>query len=239
MLKKEDMSFGFIKFFSPENARSLYLLISTTLLIYRLVLAQTYFHLVHVLMINCISFQILFLIFGKKTEQFFKKKYYIINLFSLINHINGIYLVPQSGLRFFLGVEISIIVYLNFSEIKNLILRILIVGFSLVLFLKKENDFEIDFPNLIYFLYLLFIMNLKLKKNMDFKDIRTDSTKIIEDEEKTSSTKIKKDVSAKISFKKTNSLRKPRELTNRRTILVNPFADQKLLALNMINILNI
>lgn len=236
MLKKEDF-FGFSNFFSQENTRSLYLFFSTTLLIYRLILAKTYFHLAHILMINCIFFQIIFLLFGKKTEQFFKQKYYIINLFSLINHIIGIYLVPYSSLDFFLGVEISILSYLNFLEIQNIILKILVIGFSLFLFVKKENHLEINFPELGYIVYLLMIINLKLKKRIIIKSMKTESIKIIEEKEG-KILSIKKDAFAKIPFNKSNSLRKPRELKNRQTILVNPFADQKLLALNMINILN-
>lgn len=117
-----------------------------------------------ILSISTIFLQILMLPFLAKIKHFLKKNYFLIHVYSVCVHITHIYFTSKENLDFFFGMETTIIIFVNFKEIRNIFLEILILGYAYVFFLKRLTNFDIDYFVLLYFVILLIIFEFTIKK---------------------------------------------------------------------------
>lgn len=134
------------------------------------------------LSITSILFQIFLLPFLPKIKRFLKKKYFLIHMYSVCVHIAHIYFTSKENFDFFFGMETTVIIFINFKEIKNIFVEILILGYFFVIFLKKFTDFDIDLFILFYFTLLLIffeflIQNTKTSTYHRAKTVDSEETK--------------------------------------------------------------
>ena len=218
------------KFHYFNTPQSFYLLCSTSLLIFRWLSAMNYTQILHLVTIIWIIFQIMFLLHIQKIMKKLRENYFFINILSLFIHIYNIYLVPYYDLNFFLGMEAAILIYMNFKDIHNKIIRLLILVLIFLIFLKKYG--EIEYFQYFYFPYLLFLFEYFISRNEKHKKKE----------------KNKYETKTKFSFTSSKSLKKFDTLIRKSTVrkpykynikrLSMPFSHEQHLAINIINIIN-
>ena len=208
-----------------------YFLISTTMLAYRLFLSFNYFSDFHYFILIFIFGQIILMIFIKKIKKIIPKRFFCLNLLSLSVHFLSIYRVPQTNFEFFLGIEISLILHLNFKVIDSKILRCIILSFLLFFFLRKYDIVQKDFHNIIYFIYvLLLIQNMMNSQPLQATNMK--KSEILE-VKRFSTTSTKKIITSRYS------IRKPQKLYFRSNSVQNPFSNKLSIPESIMNIINV
>lgn len=168
---------------SPSISCIIYLIISLSLLTFRFVESMKgNFGFFQILLSISLIFETLIAISMRKLKNILKDKYYLIYVSFTIIHVGIIYMDPfEEHLPFFQGVELVTIFSLNFHEIPNKFIRLIIIGFSYAFFLKKFTNFENKFEENFYFFYVIFIFEVavELNKQKIIKKIYDTKTKSI------------------------------------------------------------
>lgn len=148
------------------------LFLNLFVLVYRFSLTVEDLNFINGLTLFSIFVQLIALLFMVQIKKKLKKKYYIIHVFSLYFHLIHVYFIPIPDFKFFIGMETIIIIYVNIREIHTRIIRFAILGTVLLLFLKKETEFDIHFGKFIYLCILLFIFDFSIKNQRNQEEIK-------------------------------------------------------------------
>lgn len=183
------------------NAETIYLILSISLSVSKL------FHSFNTLgNYNWIFFfpiliQVYAIIYFKNFAKKMKKYYYLVYVLALFSYLSILYVNLDFNSNFLYGLEAMIVIYFNFGKIPNRIVRLIIFGLFALFFLKKIQNFAGTTFEILYFVFLAFILEVSLqssitkkqkmrkvnktdlnlkspKKNNNFCSILTDSKKI-------------------------------------------------------------
>lgn len=168
------LNFFRIPNFKPKESSSqiCYLIFSSFLLTYRFFLTFLTFNWLSGVLLMAIFIQIIILIFIKplKKLKFLRENEMFINIFSLLIHKVTIYFNHDRDWQFFLGMELIILIYLNFQKIKNQFFRKFFLATTLMLFATKNNNFEFNVAEFFYSLCYITMFECTLlgKKKSNF-----------------------------------------------------------------------
>lgn len=218
----------FISFFKAHSELS-YFLISSILLSCRLFLSFEYFSDIHYVIVIFLLGQVTLMIFMKKIKKIISERFFFLNMISMEIHFLSIYLVSQKNFDFFLGIEASLILHLNFKRIDNKIMRYLSLSFLMFFYIKKHDIVQTDFLDIIYFIFILFLFE-NLLKSRPIENINTKTSEISEAKRMTSSS------SKKIARMNSPSKAQKSPLKNS---IQNPFLKKESVAVNIMDIINV
>lgn len=183
--------FGKIFSFSSRMVSSpliISLIINLSLLTFRFVESMKQnFGFFQIIIVISLIFETFIAVSINKIKKCLKDKSYLTNVLFTIIHVVIIYMDPfkEDYLQFFEGIELMTVFSLNFREIHKRTARLAIIGLSYTAFLKKFTNFENNFEENLYFIYVLFIFEttLELNKEKIIKKIYETKTKLIISEE--------------------------------------------------------
>lgn len=134
-------------------------LLSLLALIYRCILMTETFDIISFFTLISIMLQIIVLFFFNKLKKKMNKSFYLIHVFSLYAHLFHVYFSSLTKNEFWTGMETMIIIYVNFTNIKNTIARFIILGCVFFAFIQKKNVIDFDIFKFIYISYLMLLFD--------------------------------------------------------------------------------
>lgn len=242
---------SFLKNYYSENPQLSYLIFSSTLLFFRILLPfvqSTYFSILLIFPITVLLIQIIIISIYKTNPILKKKKCKIfIQLLSLFTHGFLVYLfirnleeTEQKPQIFFSGIEISMMVYFSFLQIGRMDIRIFIMGATFASYLFLLGKFNMEIEVIFYYVYLAYVFGILIDQE---KIKNFDNSRQPTNTEGSTTVKLKlqkmPSLQRRATLQKKETLKKAEFYTRRKSEFeVNPFFNDSSTAFSIMNILN-
>ena len=229
-----------------KNPQLFYLIFSSTLILFRIILPfvqSTNFSILLVFPITIFFFQMIIISIYESNSILKKKNVKIcIQLISWSTHGFLIYLflsnISEEGQKapiFFSGVEMSMIGYFSFLQIERMIVRMFMMAMTFLFFLFLLGKLNMKIEVTFYYVYLGYVFAILLDQEKNKKNVFQVTQSL------SSQPKIQKipSLKRKVTLKRNETLKKY-EFTNRRksAFEINPFLNESSTAYSIMNILN-
>ena len=241
----------FLKNYYSENPQLSYLIFSSTLLFFRILLPfvqSSNFSTLLIFPITILLLQIIIISIYKTNPILKKKKVKIfIQLLSLFAHGFLVYLFirnleekEQKPHIFFSGMEISMMLYFSFLQIERMYIRIFIMAATFGSYLFLLGKFNMEIEVIFYFAYLAYVFGILIDqeqiKNFDQSRQQTNT-------ERSTTVKLKlqkmPSLQRRPTLQRKETLKKSEFYTRRESKFeINPFFNDSSTAFSIMNILN-
>ena len=147
------------------NPQTIYQLANISLSLYRFFNSSYYSWLSYVFLSAILLQMMMMVFFLKRLEKTNLLSYhFLVNVISIIIHGITIYWNNDPSWTFFYGMELAIVLQLNFQEIHNRIIRFIILGFLFLVFIKEyNNDFKTNSCEVFYLIVYLIIFECSIQ----------------------------------------------------------------------------